>query len=304
MLVPSCGVLWGVSTQPPTKAAIEGIEKTVGRPFDFVYRYHDVNSTIPDEEEKALVARGTYLHLAIASRDFGNGDVPYADIANGSHDDTLRAQAEGVASLKVRTFVTFEQEANQKDKVGQRGTAKEFVSAWRHLHALYQKAGATNAVWVWVMTGNEQNLSRTAALWPGNDMVDWISWNIYNQSGCRTKKLDVSKYVSFEEGLRVFHDWVTSAGLAVGIDATKPMMISETGSAQYPDNPQKTAQWYADIPGALKKYPNVKAVGLWASGGGGPNGCDYRFQRNPVITKGVEKAGQMLRLDGGGSAPS
>lgn len=302
-LVPSCGVLWGVSTQPPTKAAVEDIEKMVGRPFDFVYRYHDVDGTIPDEEEQALVDRGTYLHLAIASRDFGSGAVPYADIADGSHDTTLRRQAEGVASLKVPTFVTFEQEANQKDKVGERGTSEEFVAAWRHLHQLYEEAGATNAIWVWVMTGNEQNLPRTAALWPGNDVVDWISWNIYNQSGCRNNKLDVSKYESFEEGLRIFHDWVTSTGRAAGIDASKPMMISETGSAQYPDDPEKSAQWYADIPGALEKYPNVKAVGLWASGGGGPNGCDYRFQRNPVITEGVEKAGQELRLDAGDATP-
>lgn len=280
-------------------AAVEGIEELVGRRFDFVYRYHDVDGTIPDEGEQALVDRGTYLHLAIAARDFGSGDVPYADIADGSHDDTLRKQAQGVAALKVPTFVTFEQEANQKDKVGQRGTAEEFVAAWRHLHELYEKAGATNAIWVWVMTGNEQNLSRTAQLWPGNDVVDWISWNIYNQSGCRNSKLDVSKYVPFEEGLRVFYDWVTSAGLAAGIDAFKPMMISETGSAQYPDDPEKSAQWYADIPDALEKYPSVKAVGLWASGGGGPNGCDYRFQHNPVITEGVEKAGQELRLDAG-----
>lgn len=293
-LVPSCGVLWGVSTQPPTVAGVEGIEEKIGRKFDFVYRYHDVNDIVPDGEERALVDRGTFLHLAIASRDFGTGEIPYADIAQGKHDDTLRAQAEGVASLKVPTFVTFEQEANQKDKVGQRGSDEEFIAAWRHLHDLYAEAGATNAVWVWVMTGNKQNLPRTAALWPGNDVVQWISWNIYNQSGCRNNKLDVSKYVSFEEGLRVFHDWVTSAGLAAGIDASKPMMISETGSAQYPKDPQKSAQWYADIPGALKKFPDVKAVGLWASGGGGPNGCDYRFQRNPVITEGVEKAGQEL----------
>ena len=42
-------------------------------------------------------------------------------------------QAEGIASLKKPVWVTFEQEANQKDKVGQREIDKEFVAAWRHL---------------------------------------------------------------------------------------------------------------------------------------------------------------------------
>ncbi|GGL35122.1 hypothetical protein H9L10_01410 [Phycicoccus endophyticus] len=292
--VPSCEVLWGVATRPPTLQAVEAIETEVGRQFQIVYRYHDLAGELPDEAEQQVVQRGTLLHVAIASRIFGSGSVPYADVAAGRYDEVLRRHAEGIAELGVPVYVTFEQEGNQRDKLDVRGTAQEFVAAWRHVHDVFQQAGADNAVWVWVMTGNARNLERAGSLWPGNDVVDWISWNIYNQSGCRGEKPVVSKYESFRTGIATFYDWVTTEGAAQGIDATKPMMISEAGSAQYPDAPEESARWYAQIPDALRHYPQVKAVTLWASGGGGPNHCSYRFQDNDVITQGVAKAGRKL----------
>ncbi len=294
--VPTCGALWGLATQHSTIAGVEAVESNLGRAFDIVYRYHDLVEAVPDAEEKALVARGSLLHLAIASRKFSGDGVNYTDVTAGTYDASLRKQAQGIASLGSPVFVTFEQEANQKEKVGVRGSAADFIAAWRHVHDLFTSAGATNAVWVWVMTGNAANLSRTAALWPGNDVVDWISWNVYNNSGCRTSAIDVSRYVSFQDGLKIFYDWVTTTGRAAGIDTTKPMMVSEAGTAQYADDLAMSAKWYADIPTALAAYPQVKAVTLWASGGDNANGtnCDYRFQNNPTVAQGVATAGKAL----------
>ena len=51
-------------------------------------------------------------------------------------------------------------------------------------------------------------------------------------------------------------------GPGLGIDPSKPMMISETGSVLYPDDAQKTAGWYAGIPATLSKYPQIKGVTL------------------------------------------
>ena len=261
--VPSCGALWGLATRPPTVEGAKRVEDLVGRPFDFVYRYHDVNDTVPDAAEKAQIAQGRMLHVSIATRDFADtgSAMTWKDIAAGTYDESLTAQARGIASLGVPVFVTFEQEANQKAKIARYGSPQDFVAAWRHVHDLYAKAGATNAVWVWVMTGAEDNLPSAAQMWPGNDQVDWISWNVYNQSGCPTGTVDPAKYVSFEDKMRIFYDWVTGQGPGLGIDVSKPMMISETGSAKYPDDMSKTANWYAAIPATLAKYPQLKAVG-------------------------------------------
>jgi len=288
--VPECGVLWGVATQPPTEAVIKGLESAVGRKFDFVYRYHDVYQAIPDSAERQMVAGGRILHIAIAARDFASVDragVTWAQVAAGRFDSSLSQQARGIASLKVPVFVTFEQEANQKQKLGVLGTAGDFKAAWRHLHALYAKAGATNVVWVWVMTGAQDNLAGASTLWPGNDVVDWVSWNVYNQSGCAGGAIDASKYVSFQDKMLIFYNWMHEHGPAVGMDSAKPIMISETGSAQYAGDPQRSADWYAQIPTTLQKYPQIKAVGLWASRDGE---CNYRFQDNATIAQGVAAA--------------
>jgi len=297
--VPSCGVLWGIATRPPTMSRLEQMEKTVGRPFDFVYRYHDINDQIPDPQERQLVSQGRLLHIAIAARDFRTGDrfgVTWAKIAAGDYDDTLSAQARGVASLKKPVFVTFDQEANQRTKLGPSGNAADFKAAWRHLHDLYRAAGATNAVWTWVMTGNARNLNRAASLWPGNDVVDWISWNVYNQSGCHSGSVEQSKFKSFDDELKPFYDFVKHRGRSIGMDSNKPMMISETGSVTYADAPDLTASWYAAIPVTLRHYPQVKAVALWDSGSGA---CNYRFETDPRVTEGVRKAGLDPQLDTG-----
>ncbi|HET8615442.1 MAG TPA: hypothetical protein VFL94_07945 [Actinomycetales bacterium] len=295
--VPSCGVLWGVSTRPPTVDTLHALEQKLGRPFDLVYRYHDVNDPVPDADERELVSEGRLLHIAIAARDFAQGtrgSVTWRDVAAGRYDTTLSAQARGIASLRVPVFVTFEQEANQRKKLDVVGTPADFKAAWRHLHELYVAAGATNAVWTWVMTGAEDNLDRALALWPGNDVVDWISWNVYNQSGCNGGTVDPRKFVSFSEKLRVFYDFVHGAAAAHGVDADKPMMVSEAGSVQYPTQLDLTAGWYASIPQVLRQYPQIKAVALWDSA---TSTCNYDFDGVEPVLAAVRQAGRDPWID-------
>ena len=284
-------MLWGVSTSPKTDAVLNALESQVQRPFAIIYDYHDMTDAVPTPMERALVAKGRILHLAIAAREYGDDSkqVTYASVAAGTYDATLTAQAKGIASLGVPVFVTFEQEGNQKRKLGTRGDAQEWVAAWRHVHDLYVNAGATNAVWTWVMTGDVDNLTRAGQIWPGNQYVDWISWNVYNQSGCHSGKVSPSLYASFQSKLTPFYNWVHTDGPKLGIDPTKPMMISESGSVAYPDDLAKSAGWYSSIPGVLANYPQIKAFALWDSKTS--NACDYRFQNNPTMLAGARAAG-------------
>ncbi len=295
-LVPSCGVLWGIDLPSSTAADFFAMGELVGRPFDIDYTYHDVNDVIPTAEEKEVVSRGAILHTSIAARDFGNpgAAVTWAQVARGEFDSTLFAQAQGIARLKVPVFVTFEQEASQKKKFGRLGDGADFRAAWRHLYRLYERAGAHNAVWVWVMTGGRDNLRNAARLWPGNKFVDWISWNVYNTSGCRNGRITLAKKVSFGEKMTIFYDWVHSQGPRLGIDTNKPMMISETGSALYAADPEVTADWYAKIPNVLERYPQIKAVQLWSSY---TDMCDYRITNNAKVLQAVKEAGLSSWVD-------
>ncbi|CCH79196.1 conserved exported hypothetical protein [Nostocoides japonicum T1-X7] len=292
-LVPSCGVLWGVTTPRPNSNELATAEAQAGRPFAFVYRFHDINDTIPTDDERSIVAQGKILHISIDSRDYASADrtsISWSEVASGKYDSSLLEQARGIASLGVPVFVTFDHEPDQPAKVAL-GTGSDFVAAWRHVHDLFQQAGATNAVWVWVIMGWQPAMTRAATLWPGNDYVDWLSWEAYNQSGCQGGPIRISQYESFEDAIRVGYDWFHTVGPKIGIDANKPMMISEAGSVLYWDDPAKTAQWYQNIPGVLEKYPQIKAIGLWDHTGTGQT-CDFRLAINPDVLSAAKTAGQ------------
>lgn len=286
---PSCGALWGITTAEPTLASLTETERRLGRSFDFVYRFHDLDDQIPTPDERRVVDQGKTLHVSIDSRLFGGRPVGWAEVAYGEWDTELRRQAEGIAALDGPVFVTFEHEADQPDKT-MLGSAIEFRAAWRHLHELYRKAGATNVLWTWVVMGEKSNFPRAGSLWPGNDVVDWISWEGYNASGCRTGRLRPERYVSFADAILPFYRWLHHQGNEYGIDTSKPIMISEAGSVIYPADPQRAADWYAEIPSVLQKYPQIKAVGLWDHRGS-KGICDYRFSRTPVVRDAVAQAG-------------
>jgi hypothetical protein len=279
--------LWGISTRENRDLAIT--EQRVGRSFDMFYRFHDIDAKIPTQFERRLAKSGTILHYSIDPRNYADGPhttITWADVASGRYDEELRRQAEGIADLNRKVFVTFDHEPDQRDKLG-RGTTADFKAAWRHVHDLFAEAGA-KAVWVWVAVGSPWTFVRAARLWPGNGYVDWISWEVYNTSGCRMGRIDHTKYQSFESSMLRFYEWINMYGHSYGIDVRKPMMISEAASVIYPEDPAKTARWYEQIPHTVAKYPRIKAVTLWSSAAT----CNYEVTENATVTRGVAEAGR------------
>jgi hypothetical protein len=289
LLVPSCGALWGVATDPNTRDAVESVEDRAKARFDLVYRFHDLDDQFPTADERALVVDGRILHFTIAPKIFGSPLlIRWRTIVAGTFDRQLSAQASAIAALDVPVFVTFDHESDRPDR-SDRGSPADFVAAWRHVHDLYVRAGADNAVWVWVVTGYPPFFVTAGRIWPGDRYVDWIGWEAYNGSGCTSGKITPAAYTSFgTAALRFFH-WVHATGARYGIDAGKPMMISEAGSVVYRASPDRAAQWYAGIPPVLAQYRQIKAVTLWDRPGNGV--CDYRFDDAPQVLAAIGRAG-------------
>ncbi|MGW5875528.1 glycoside hydrolase family 26 protein [Nocardiopsis terrae] len=288
ILEPSCGVWWGAS---PYAGDVESLESAVDRNMDIVYTWRGIDqSDVPGERERRLIAQGRLVHTNIEARRFtrsGHPDIAYRDILAGRFDASLRSQARGVAELEVPYFITFDHEADGKNRYNNRGTPEEFVRAWRHIVDLYRAEGADNAIWVWNVTGWPGNVDRLPGLWPGNDYVDWISWEAYNMTGC-DKMSNWDHVDSFEDALSPTYDWIQEEGPKHGIDPDKPVMIGEMGTTDI--GPGETLKWYADIPDVLRRYERVRAVKLWDSKVS--NGCDFRVQANEYARRGFELAGQ------------
>ncbi|HEY2298306.1 MAG TPA: hypothetical protein VGH43_11300 [Jatrophihabitans sp.] len=252
---------------------------------------------MPSADERALVAHGRILQISIDARFYNRPHqiVTWQDVAAGNEDAALTRMAEGISSLKRRVFVTFDHEPDLPRRFGV-GTAADFVVAWRHVHALFARAGANNVVWVWVVTGSPTTQSFAVSAWPGNDVVDWISWESYNGSGCRAYQLSPDRYQSFAQTTLPFLRYLDAVHDRYNIDIAKPMMISEAGSVIYPSRPELTAQWYRGIPAVLRSHPQIKAVSLWDHVG--TAACNYRFDGISKISDAVRSLSKSPVFDG------
>ncbi|MBR8741256.1 glycosyl hydrolase [Nocardiopsis sp. MG754419] len=288
ILEPSCGVWWGAS---PYQDDIEPLEAAVGREMDIVYTWRGIDQPhVPARRELDMIAEGRVVHTNIEARRFtrsGHPDIPYSNILDGEFDSSLRSQARTIADTEVPYFVTFDHEADANKRYNSRGTPEEFVRSWRHIVDLYREEGADNVIWVWNVTGWADNLDRLPGLWPGNDYVDWISWEAYNMTGCDIMP-NWTDVHSFEEALAPAYEWIQQEGPRHGIDATKPVMIGEMGTTDI--GARQTFDWYAEIPEVLKRYERVRAVKVWDNKVS--DGCDFRIKANENARRGFELAGQ------------
>lgn len=288
ILEPSCGVWWGGS---PHDGRLDLLEDAAGRRMDIVYTWRGIDQDqVPGEKERRFLAEGRFVHTNIEARRFtrpGHPAVSYRAILGGEFDAVLRRQARAVAALEAPYFLTFDHEADAKKRYNTRGTPQEFTRAWRHIVDIYREEGADNAIWVWNVTGWEGNLGRLPGLWPGNDHVDWISWEAYNMTGCDIMP-GWNHVDSFEDALRPAYEWIQNEGPKHGIDATKPVMIGEMGTTYI--GPRETTRWYTDVPRVLRKYERIRAVKVWDSKVS--DGCDFRVGVNRYAREGFEKAGR------------
>jgi hypothetical protein len=266
ILEADCGVWWGASSRDGA-AGIEELERITGRGLDMVYMWHAVDQpAVPNAVGRRHLDEGRLLHANVEAREFrrpGNPATTYHRISAGDFDSSLSAQAEAIAELEVPFFLTFDHEADANKRYNTRGTPEEFVEAWRHIVDLYREHGADNAIWVWNVTGFPGNFHRLPGLWPGNDYVDWLSWEAYNMTGCPAHP-HWNDVISFEESFAPLYEWMQDNGPEHGIDIDKPVMLGEIGTTALAD-PRVGYRWYRDAPDVLRDYDRVRAVKLWDS---------------------------------------
>lgn len=274
-LVPTCGVLWGTYT-PGGPAGVTDVESTIGRPFDVVKRYHDFSNSgahgvFPNAYEQGLGGTGTRtLFFAWVSQIRSTGyRIPWSAIDSGYYDESvIEPAAERVQAWGRRVFIDFDHEADGRRRSGQ-GTPEEFRAAYRHIKDVFDRVGATNAVWVWVTSGWKGNWETMQGMYPGDEYVDWLGWDPYNYYACR--EMD---WMSPGETVGRWYDWLQQHGMG-----DKPFMIAEYGTLGDAGKADAKAQWYRNLPGALEKYPAIKAVVQFNTN----KRCDFRVSTDQQV---------------------
>ena len=290
-LVPREGAWWG---SYPGQAAgnVEAREALYGRQVDVLHRYHDWNDAWPTAEEQAYAAQGRFLFEGWENRVFGGGTVCWADVAGGAQDAAIDAQAQRLAAFGERLFVNFMHEPEDNvgtcqpgavnDPLADMGSAEDFKAAFRHVVERVRPV-APNVVWVLVLMGHDP--AGSWALYPGDDVVDWMAWNTYNWANCAGRTNDTWR--SFQQ---------TQQGMYALLDAVgnaKPRMIGEYGSHDDPAMGSKE-QWFRDVPAVLRlAMPKVKAVVYFDRVGAPVPGdpCNWIVDSSPQAQAGFAAAG-------------
>ena len=172
----------------------------------------------------------------------------YSAIANGSQDRLIEAAARALIAYGKPVLLRFAWEMNgfwfawggPNNPSGATG----FIKAWRHVHAIFAAAGATNVSWVWCVNWNDnpptkKNVGRR--YYPGDAFVDWIGVDGFNGADQTPEDLFGAFYSEY-------------AG-------RKPLMIAET-AVNGPRDSTSQGQWIASLATWIKQRPDIKAL-VW-----------------------------------------
>jgi Glycosyl hydrolase family 26 len=180
-----------------------------------------------------------------------------ADIIEGKYDAYVEGWAREAKAWGHPFFLRLDWEMNGNwfpwsEKVNGNNPG-EFVTAWRHIHDIFARVGATNVSWVWSPYANpsgNSTLIPASTLYPGDSYVDWTGIDGYNHG-----TVGPYKWKTFAQIFGPDYAAITST-----IAPSKPMLLPEVASDERGGS---KAAWieemFAQLPTA---FPDVRGL-LW-----------------------------------------
>ena len=268
------GVFPAGRTEPDSDISMQAADayvEAVGRPLAWIYFSNEwyVTTSFPRVTAEAIRERGAVPFIRLHMRSQQKQEVvdPLYTLDNinaGMFDGDLRAWADGAKQFGTALIVQYGTEVNGDWNPWSApynggiavGPAK-FRAAFRHIVEVMRAEGATNIVWALHLNGenwpSDQPGNNAGAYYPGDDVVDWIGFSIYQNYGnsdprCR----DLDMLLKAREA---------ELGEAA---TTKPLFLFELGtsvlSTQCNPGPW-TRQTLTDLLGG--RWPELRGFSWW-----------------------------------------
>lgn len=299
LAVPTCGVLWGVAPGAHTGVdritALRTFESTTGRPQAIYHAYHRGESLFPTQQEIAIARdphnpRMLMLNwkpVNVTWRELAQGD-PWAD----AYLDRLAKHIK--ATYRDPFFFTMhhepEDDVRTNPVLGM--TAKDFANAFRHVVLRLRAKGVDNLIsavcYMAYVPWNAK--SWFTDLYPGDDVVDWISWDAYAYSDPGYGHGDFAEMMNRRS--RSYPDWPGFYNWAAKSFPSKPLMVAEWGLWQSQANPGHAADFYASVARQMALFPRVKAMIYFET----PSNQDGRDSRVHVTVGGLTAYQELGRM--------
>ncbi|MFC1409070.1 glycoside hydrolase family 26 protein [Streptacidiphilus sp. N1-12] len=203
-----------------------------------------------------------------------------ANITAGKFDSYITAFAKGVAADRRPVMIRFAHEMNGSWYPWSEQTngnhLGDYVKAWQHVHDLFVRAGAVNAIWIWspdVVRGSHTR--GLAALYPGDAYVDLVGLTGYGVLGEKTPD------TTFDSTLK-----------KVAALTSKKVLITETGA----EPSSLKATWIGNFFPWLIKHPQVIGFVWFEKDIAGGANADWRFSATPETLRAFQQGIKKVHL--------
>jgi hypothetical protein len=215
----------------------------------------------PVNEMNSIRSHGSIPFFSWASQSIPSSvsepNFQLSDVIAGTYDSYIEKWATAAKNWGHPFYLRFNWEMNGRWFPWSEGVngnkSGEFVSAWRHVHDIFTRVGATNVSWVWCPNVDPDNIFlNLQSQYPGDQYVDWTGLDGYNWG---TNPANPDRWRSFDNLYRSTYDKIVNT-----IAPSKPMMISEVGSTEYGGS---KAAWITDMLARIpSEYPKIRGL-LW-----------------------------------------
>ncbi len=280
---PKKGAYLGVSLYDQNSETLLKVEKDVDKHFAIVGIYQSwegahasFNSSwaqiISDQKSVPLITWEPWAPITgyDRSEDKVNQEkYRLTQITNGNFESYIKQYADDVRNYRMPVMIRFAHEMNGNwyPWGSTFNTPDEYIAAWRHVHNIFVKEGATNVTWIWSPNAiyfdpHVPFASQIEKFYPGDKYVDWVGFSAFNWAGKYKQNVWTQPDVLFSptvESLLKFH---------------KPIIIAETASADT-YSPAMKARWIRALVDYMKANPQLKGV-IWFNTT--DNGIDWSIE--------------------------
>lgn len=291
LLVPSCGTLLGSSDRHKDNLEMAVQEQKMGSQFDMVRIYKvGPDAKFFTDHERDLANQGRKLVYSWKVSTQFTDVSQWRQVARGDHDENLRRVARQIRDSGHTVIFGLHHEPENDAFYG---SDADYARMYRHAHAVMEPIAGDRLVWfINYMGHSDGGFNQVEAMYPGDDIIDWISYNPYNWFGCNGN----APWKTFETQASNFYNW------AQRNHPSKPLMIGETATNELPGSPNAKAQWIDQMGSSLaNRFPAIKAV-LWFHQSGQTGFCERRFDSSQQSVDAFRRLRNSPHFGGGNAA--
>jgi hypothetical protein len=274
MLVPSCGLWWGVtpgafSGRPPQQA-LSIFERRTGRTADVFHYFHKGKQLFPTPIEIAIAREPGKRRRLLLNWKPDDGES-WAKVASGSmdgHIDRLSAYIKRNYPERFWLVIHHEPEEEVRLKPGSGYTPADYSRMFRHVVQRFRGNGVKNALFTVAYRGYSNWTVKPwfMQLYPGADVVDWVAFDPYVKSAQTpdlASLIDKAAPLEHDQGYPGFYTWSQSHMPG------KPLMMAEWGILHDHTTAADRVAFFRSVGAQIKNYPRLKALVYFEAPHGG-----------------------------------